>query len=104
MPRHLDKVQAHANRVLAPALDPGASPAEVLRLYKSFLKKEEHRIRLQHRAGLSGTEVCSQRAALLDVVLQNLFARPLGETGRAGGGGGAHCHGGVWAWAAQSGE
>lgn len=85
MPRHLDKVQAHANRVLAPALDPGASPAEVLRLYKSFLKKEEHRIRLQHRAGLSGTEVCSQRAALLDVVLRNLFARPLGETGRAGG-------------------
>ena len=84
MPRYLDKVQAHASRVLAPSLDPAASPEEVLKLYKSFLKKEEHRIRLQHRAGLSGTEVCSQRAGLLDVVLHNLFARPLRESIRGG--------------------
>ena len=38
--------------------DKNAGPAEQLKLYKSFLKKENHRIRLQHAAGLSGTEVC----------------------------------------------
>ena len=78
--RHIEKVEAHASRVLAPAPDKTASPAEQIKLYKSFLKKENHRIRLQHAAGLSGTEVCRQRSDLLDVVLRNLFAQALQES------------------------
>lgn len=80
MARHIEKVEAHASRVLAPAHDQLASPAELIRLYKSFLKKEEHRIRLQHAAGLSGYEVCAQRAGLLDVVLRNLFGQALQQS------------------------
>ena len=78
--RHIDKVEAHASRVLDPAYDRNASPADLIKLYKSFLKKEEHRIRLQHYAGLGGIEVCQQRAGLLDVVLRNLFDRALLES------------------------
>src|SRR4029079_300015 len=78
--RHIEKVEAHASRVLAPAPDKNAGPAEQLKLYKSFLKKENHRIRLQHAAGLSGTEVCRQRSDLLDVVLRSLFAQALQES------------------------
>lgn len=78
--RHIEKVEAHASRVLAPAHDKHATPAELIKLYKSFIKKEEHRIRLQHLAGLSGTEVCSQRSSLLDVVLRNLFGQALQES------------------------
>ncbi|HEX2748391.1 MAG TPA: [protein-PII] uridylyltransferase [Verrucomicrobiales bacterium] len=78
--RHIEKVEAHANRVLAPAHDQNASPADLIKLYKSFLKKEEYRIKLQHYAGLSGTEVCRQRSSLLDVVLRNLFDRALQES------------------------
>jgi [protein-PII] uridylyltransferase len=78
--RHIEKVEAHASRVLAPAHGQKASPAELIKLYRSFLKKEEHRIRLQHYAGLSGTEVCSQRSSLLDVVLRNLFGKVLLES------------------------
>jgi [protein-PII] uridylyltransferase len=71
--RHLAQVEAHANRVLTPASDHG----ELIKRYRSFLKKEDHRIRLAHRAGLSGPDVCRQRADLLDVVLRNLFASAL---------------------------
>lgn len=78
--RHIEKVEAHASRVLAPAHDKHANPAELIKLYKSFLKKEEHRIRLQHYAGLSGPEVCAQRSSLLDVVLRNLFDQALQES------------------------
>ena len=75
--RHIEKVEAHASRVLAPAPDKTAGPAEQIKLYKSFLKKENYRIRVQHAAGLSGTEVCRQRSDLLDVVLRSLFAQAL---------------------------
>ena len=78
--RHIEKVEAHASRVLPPAHDKNTTPAELIKLYRSFLKKEEHRIRLQHYAGLSGPEVCGQRSSLLDVVLRNLFGRALQES------------------------
>lgn len=78
--RHLQKVEAHAERVLAPGHDQSAEPAGLIKLYKSFLKKEEHRIRLQHKAGISGIEACSSRAALLDVVLCNVFGKALEES------------------------
>ncbi len=73
--RHLEKVQAHARKALA--VHPEQVQADLIRRYRSFLKKEEHRIRLHHKAGASGTDVCSQRSTLLDVVLHNLFAGAL---------------------------
>ncbi len=73
--RHLEKVQAHARKALA--AEPDQVQADLIKRYRSFLKKEEHRIRLQHKSGASGTDVCHQRSTLLDVVLHNLFAGAL---------------------------
>ena len=78
--RHIEKVEAHAQRVFAPRHDTAATPLDLIKLYRSFLKKENHRIRLQHAAGLSGTEVCQQRTDLLDVVLRSLFKQALQES------------------------
>src|SRR5215217_1496099 len=72
MSRHLDKVLAHAERQLAPG--GGASPAEILPLYKKFLRIEEHRLRLQHRAGGGGREICAGRSNLVDLLLEHVFA------------------------------
>jgi [protein-PII] uridylyltransferase len=73
--RHLEKVEAHARKALAP--EPDQVQADLIKRYRSFLKKEEHRIRLAHKSGASGTDVCTQRSTLLDVVLHNLFAGAL---------------------------
>ncbi len=78
--RYIDKVEAHAQRVFAPSHATGATPLDLIKLYRSFLKKENHRIRLQHAQGLSGTEVCRQRSDLLDIVLRKLFASALQES------------------------
>lgn len=75
--RHLEKVKAHARQVLEAEPVPGEEPAEAIRRYRSFLKKEEHRVRLQHKAGETGENVCARRSELLDVVLHNLFASAL---------------------------
>ena len=69
--QHLAKVLRHAQRRLVPK--PGATPAQVLNLFRRFLKVEEHRLRLWHRAGADGRTIARGRAQLLDVVLQHLF-------------------------------
>ncbi|MBA2742982.1 MAG: [protein-PII] uridylyltransferase, partial [Chthoniobacterales bacterium] len=71
MPRHLEKVLAHAERQLAPAGD--VQPTAVLPLYKKFLRIEEHRLRLKHQAGGGGREICSLRATLIDVLLRHVL-------------------------------
>lgn len=71
MPRHREKVLAHAEQQLA--LQGKESAAELLALYKRFLKIENHRLRLKHYAGGGGREIAMQRANLLDVVLRHLF-------------------------------
>ncbi len=76
MREHLAKVRAHARRALAPAHRPGATPAEIVRHYRSFLRKEELRIRMVHRGGGAadgGVRVAELRAGMMDVVLENLF-------------------------------
>ncbi len=72
MPSDLDKVLAHAERELAPA--GGLKPTDVLPLYRKFLRIEEHRLRLKHQAGGGGREICAQRCALVDVLLQHVYA------------------------------
>src|SRR5256885_4218733 len=60
--RHLEQVLAHAeNRLAATGT---RRPTEVLPLYKTFLKVEEHRLRLKHQAGGGGREICARRAEL----------------------------------------
>ena len=73
---HLEKVRAHARRALAPAGKAGASQAEIIRHYRSFVRKEEMRIRMLHRGGGAaggGVRVGRLRAGLMDVVLENLL-------------------------------
>ena len=72
MPKHLDKVLAHAERQLAPAGD--ARPTDFLPLYKKFLRIEDHRLRLKHQAGGGGLELCQRRKDLVDVLLRHVFS------------------------------
>ena len=73
MSAHLKTLQAHAKTALKPAVQGHLSPAERIALYRRFLKIEEHRIKLRHRAGAGGIEIANARAELLDVVLRSLF-------------------------------
>jgi len=73
MSANLKTLQAHAKTALKPAVQGQLSPAERIALYKRFLKIEEHRLKLRHRAGGGGLEIARARAELLDVVLRSLF-------------------------------
>lgn len=68
---YLEKVLRHAEERLV--LKSGARPAEILGLYKKFLKVEEHRLRMLHHAGGGGREIAQARAHVLDVVLRHIF-------------------------------
>ena len=82
MLKHREKVLAHAEQELRSqgALD----SKELLKLYKKFLKIENHRIELKHRAGGGGREICAQRASLLDIVLRHLLDTALEGVPRLG--------------------
>ena len=71
MPTLLEKMEASAAERLT--LPPGRRPAEELARYKNFLKVETHRLKILHRAGKSGREVCQARAALMDILLRSLW-------------------------------
>jgi [protein-PII] uridylyltransferase len=67
----IKKIEADAKaRLPSP---PNSSPAEMLARYKGFLKVETHRLKLQHRAGGGGREICQARAAILDALLRHLW-------------------------------
>jgi [protein-PII] uridylyltransferase len=68
---YLEKVLRHAEERLI--LKSGTRPAEILNLYKKFLKVEEHRLRMLHRAGGGGREIAQGRAQVMDVVLRHVF-------------------------------
>jgi [protein-PII] uridylyltransferase len=67
----LKKIAAAAEASLN--FSPNATPAEKLARYKNFLKVESHRLKLLHRAGAEGREICQARAAILDALLQHLW-------------------------------
>src|SRR5262245_15364147 len=67
----LDKIEANAAARLS--LPPGRLPSQELARYKTFLKLETHRLKMLHRAGGGGLEVCRGRAAMLDVLLRYLW-------------------------------
>jgi [Protein-PII] uridylyltransferase len=85
MPRHLEKILAHAERRLT-ATD-AQRPTDVLPIYRKFLKIEEHRLRLRQQAGDGGREVCARRVDLVDVLLRRVFA----ATSRIAGNGNGSC-------------
>lgn len=67
----LEKIEAAAETKLS--LSPDATAAEKLAAYKGFLKVETHRLKIQHRAGASGQEICQARATMLDALLKHLW-------------------------------
>src|SRR5437762_9130635 len=67
----LEKIEANAAARLT--LPPGRQPAQELARYKVFLKVETHRVKILHRAGGGGLEICRTRAAILDVLLRRLW-------------------------------
>lgn len=67
----MEKIEANAATRLA--LPPGKLPAQELARFKAFLKVETHRVKLLHKSGGGGREVCRARAAILDVLLRYLW-------------------------------
>jgi [protein-PII] uridylyltransferase len=67
----LEKIEASATTRLT--LPPGRSATQELARYKAFLKVETHRLKLHHRAGASGLEICHARAVMLDTLLRHLW-------------------------------
>lgn len=70
--RQIEQALQHAAQRLV--LAPGAKPAAILGPYKKFLKIEEHRLKMFHRAGAGGRELARVRAEMMDIVLRHLFA------------------------------
>ncbi len=71
MPTLLEKIQTHAAARLV--LPGNASPRTELARYKNFLKVETHRLKILHRAGGGGREICRARSAIIDLVLRNIL-------------------------------
>ena len=67
----IKKIEAAAAARLE--FSPTATPAEKLARYKTFLKVESHRLKMEHRAGADGREICQGRAAILDALLRHLW-------------------------------
>jgi [protein-PII] uridylyltransferase len=68
----LEKIQAAAEARLTLPADSNA--AQKLACYKGFLKVQTHRLKLSHRQGAGGREICAGRAAMLDALLRHLWA------------------------------
>jgi len=71
VPSLLERIEANAAERLP--LPPGSKPTEELSRYRSFLKVEAQRLKIQHRAGVSGREVCRARAAIMDLLLRHIL-------------------------------
>src|SRR3954471_6757567 len=67
----VEKIEANAAKRLA--LEPGVPTAQELGRYKNFLKVESHRLKILHRAGAGGREICRGQAALMDILLRYLW-------------------------------
>lgn len=68
----LKKIETAAeSRLTLPA---NSTAAEKIACYKGFLKVQTHRLKLLHRSGTGGREICEGRAAMLDALLRHLWA------------------------------
>lgn len=71
----LQKIDADAATRLA--LPPGRNFEEERSRFRAFLKVETHRLKLAHRGGAGGLEICRARAAMLDHVIRHLWEAAL---------------------------
>src|SRR2546422_2401821 len=71
MPTLLEKIAASAAERLS--LPPNRQPSQELARYKNFLKVESHRLKILHRAGAGGREICRARAAVMDVLVLSIL-------------------------------
>ncbi len=67
----LGKIEASAAERLA--LPPKAMPRQEMARYKRFLKVEAHRLKILHRAGADGREICQARSKIMDLVLRSII-------------------------------
>ena len=68
----LAKIESNAAKRLP--LPPGRKPSEELARYRGFLKEESARLKILHRGGESGLVICRARAAVMDQLIQHIFA------------------------------
>lgn len=83
MSAHLEKVLRHAEAKLIHSAQ--SNPTDLLDLYRNFLKVEEHRLRMAHRAGEGGLSFTQKRADVIDVVLQHLYKNSLENSAKSHG-------------------
>lgn len=69
------RLHQHAQKRLV--FDPGVSRSKQLPAYKRYVELEKVMLERLHRKGTSGQEVCQARAAMTDVVIENLFLAAL---------------------------
>jgi len=65
----VSSIPARAREMLSPPAGKAWSALDVQRAVRRFRKVEEARLRMLHRAGGGGVEVCEMRAALVDAAL-----------------------------------
>jgi [protein-PII] uridylyltransferase len=65
------KIEAAAAARLA--LPAGQQPSQEIPRYRNFLKLEAHRLKMLHRAGGGGLEICAARAHVMDQLLQHFW-------------------------------
>ncbi len=65
------KIEENARRRLV--LPPLSRPADELPRYRHFLKVETGRLKILHKGGASGLEVCQARAAMMDVLIRYIW-------------------------------
>ena len=69
------RLRKHAQKRLV--FDPGVPRNKQLPAYKKFVQLENEMLKRYHRKGDSGLKVCQARAAMVDVVIENLFLAAL---------------------------
>src|SRR6266446_4537980 len=78
----LEKIKANAAaRLPVPA---GRQASQELPRYKAFLKVETHRLKLLHRSGAGGLEVCRARSAIVDLLIGYLWEAAIGSLSEQG--------------------
>ncbi len=66
----IERIREDAGRRLQ--LPEGRTPAQELARYKEYLRLESNRLKLFHRGGADGREICQARAVVLDLLLQHV--------------------------------
>ena len=69
------RLRMHAQKRLV--FDPGESRSKQLPAYKRYVELENTMLQRNHRKGASGMKNCQARAAMIDVVIENLFIAAL---------------------------